>query len=175
MYANNSLYLSRLKTLAKRLGGDVICIPKDTFILIRQKCGYEISRTSISDERFFTAPFVGESQYLGVFYLDKIVLYSEDIAWPGVIHEMGHCFCAQEIPSKTDEWKFFGWEYAVARTIRAPIKDWLKHNKDYVVDGIRYTSIGDLSEKDQRTLLQERLQHAKDSGLVNELKPLAIR
>jgi len=151
----------RCKALARKLGGNVKVIDH---LLIN------------SEMVTSRCPF---SNYLGVNW-DKKIIYISDVARisdiSGVIHEMGHVFASDKPPNRSEEFVFFGWEYAAAKSIGL-LKLWSKGTKDYVI-GRRFSGIawGDLNSIDKSTVIKERLEFAVKNKMVSkDFKPLTIR
>lgn len=100
-----------------------------------------------------------------------------------VIHEAGHVFADRSPPGdrKCDEWEWLGWEIAVARRIGA-MRAWSIQNASYQMgDGID-GGIGankdwsDLSAKERRAIITERIAHAQKIGLIDaDGSPRSVR
>jgi len=144
------------------------------------KWGGELRRVS-SDEydrwmarrfSYSEAPF--SSNMIGVAWKKKWVITSGTILWTDVIHEMGHVFASKKSPETSDEWAFFGWEYALVKHVRGPFDVWKENNKDYAVnDGGLF---GHLRADQIATLLKERTGAARELGLLDKRgRPVAIR
>lgn len=97
-------------------------------------------------KQFFKAPFTED--LIGILW-PKEIIYSGAVHWASIIHEMGHAFATDELPPHSKEWNFFGWEYAVVKLIKAPIKEWLKENKYYAIEKNGIRNLGDLSYEEQ--------------------------
>lgn len=157
----------RCKALAKTLGGNVKVIDH---LLIN------------SDMVTYDCPF---SNYLGVNWNKKIIYISKiarisDIS--GMIHEMGHVFASDKPPNSSEEFVFFGWEYAAAKSVGL-LKLWSKGTKDYVIPqealsriAPRGTTWGDLNSIVKSIVIKERLEFAVKNKMVSkDFKPLTIR
>ncbi len=96
---------------------------------------------------------------------------------PGIIiHEMGHVFLNEGDPKKTYEPDWLGWEIVVARRARC-FRAWSKQNEDYicVLDG-EEREWGDLSSREKRWLIADRVKHARFIGVVGpDDEPLCTR
>ena len=93
-----------------------------------------------------------------------------------IIHEMGHVFADRYPPdsSRCSEWRWFGWEMAVARRIGA-WQTWSRCNANYGVgrDGVEWEG---LSTKRRQAVLAERIGHAKKLGVLSEAgEPRSLR
>jgi hypothetical protein len=89
---------------------------------------------------------------------------------------MGHVFADRYPPdsSRCREWRWFGWEMAVARRIGA-WQTWSLHNANYGVgrDGVEWEG---LSTKRRQAIIAERIKHAKKLGVLSEAgEPRSIR
>ncbi len=148
--------IAALKALASKWGGSVQEVDEDTFDEI---------------EDLELAPFTGAR--LGVVYATKTVYYCGDVPWVDLVHEMGHVFACNETPEGSQEWDFFGWEYAIVRKLRG-VKLWVRSNSGYIInkDG---DTFGELSRSERQATLRERVAHAHSTGLLKNGEPQAIR
>jgi hypothetical protein len=92
-----------------------------------------------------------------------------------IIHEMGHVFADRYPPdsSRCREWRWFGWEMAVARQIGA-WQAWSRHNADYGVG--KDDAWGELSTRRRQAVIAERIAHAKKIGILSAAgEPRSIR
>jgi len=159
--------VKRCKALAQELGGNVKLIDHLLICdkLVTSRC-----------------PF---SNHLGVNWNEKIVYVSNmadisDIG--GMIHEMGHVFASNKPPDRSEEFMFFGWEYAAAKSIGL-LKLWSKGTNNYVVGSDSLppghyvtTQWGDLNSFDKSFVIKDRLKLAiKNKMVAKDLYPLTIR
>lgn len=88
---------------------------------------------------------------------------------------MGHVFadCYNPENSKCDEWRWFGWEVAVARQIGA-MRTWSRQNSNYAVGG--GADWGHLSASQRRAVIAHRLVVAREIGVLDaDNRPWALR
>ncbi len=173
--------LRKLKALARKWGGSIVKVTEEEYDALQLSQSLDKSgnlRHSFDPEYLKDAPF--SSFPLGVIYSEKKVVYAADTRgktpvdppWYEFIHEMGHVFACNEVPSKSKEYDFFGWEYAMALKFKA-VEEWIAGNKDYsVADG---DDLSTLSPKEVQEILEERLSAATSLGLVVDGEPVAIR
>lgn len=90
----------------------------------------------------------------------------------GLIHEAGHVFACLVPPNESEDWPFFGWEYALARELRC-VEPWKDFQADYALgDG---TDFGAAWPEVRRATLEERLAFAKAVDLVVDDRAVSIR
>jgi len=163
--------LSRLRSLCQALGGGLVEMTEEefdrTFMVGSQKEPVGLTH----------APFTDRN--LGVDWEGKRVLYSTrwGVHWPDLIHEMAHIFASVVSPAKSDEWSFFGWEYAMCLYLGGDLGVWKEAQQSYLPPTkVALKAFGSLSSEQQQAILDERLAAAKAAGLVAEDgTPLAIR
>lgn len=110
-----------------------------------------------------------------VYYNPEVLSYPQEAA--GVIHELGHVFACHDLPKDSEEFDFFGWEWALAREVDM-LDEWLKSIDSYTLPasaGDFTEDFGTLSPEEQSDVIEERVQHAQRLGLVNDDKPVCIR
>lgn len=177
----------QLQALALSWGGEVKEVPTwrgpslpNGEIAVVSAAIETFRRTYIAKGSFSEAPFSGND--LGIVWEKKQVLFCGAVLWYEVVHEMAHVFACLREPNNSNEWDFFGWEYAMAKMLKG-VPEWKAENGDYVVtmpaDG-PYRGAGRdfkvLTSKEQVTLIRDRVQVAKAAGLLDSnLKPKAIR
>jgi hypothetical protein len=152
--------LDRLKAMAREWGGEIQRVPPppDRLSLPRSS---DIS----------LCPFDGG---MAVDYSRGRVIYWDSQPRLGsLIHEMGHVFAARKPPSEASEWRFFGWEYVVARRAGCA-KEWIESNRDYVLGG-GAREFGSLTTAQKRQKLASRIRFARRAGLVKHGAPVSIR
>lgn len=161
--------LKALARYARAWGGKLLVVSEEKYKTYRALDDYSES------------PFSSHS--LGVHWEQKLVV-TVDAPWDEVIHEMGHVFACLKTPRKSDEYEFFGWEYALALAIKANAEIWCKGNRDYQLSGVSPEvggqkhvcyEFGHLTPKQKEWVLTERLEHARKTGLVINNEPQAIR
>ena len=165
--------LRKLKMLAHKWGGSIVQVSEEEYEALRFAQDFEPNGTlrhSSHPSRLSDAPF--SSHLLGVIYSEKKIVYAEGPPWYEFIHEMGHVFASTSISSMSKEYDFFGWEYAMARSLKA-VKEWLIGNKDYSVG--EGDDLSAVSPKEVRKILKERLSVAVSLGLVVNGEPVALR
>jgi len=170
-----------LSEMARSWGGAIRCVSEDVFN--KYAGAGEPSRTHDGQawitqlnpvKGFYPAPF--STKNLGIFWSRKQVIYTgENMPWPDIVHEAAHVFACKVNPNRSNEWPFLGWEYAMAKYLGGPMTDWFKYMRDYVVDGKRGDTFGDLSPSRRHLLLQERIHAARDLKLVVGDVPQCIR
>lgn len=165
--------IASLQKIAKRWGGE-----------IRQVSEAEFAKVKARLRSFSEAPF--SAQDLGVDWHRRRILYVDDPGWAAIIHEMGHTFACDIHPTNSDEFEFLGWEFLMAQHIGADLAEWVKQNKDYQVSaedfdpmckgkGESFAQIGDLTKTQFDSMIQTRIEVAKQIGLTRGNKPRAIR
>ena len=116
---------------------------------------------------FYHAPFT--SRQLGVDYKRREVYYAPGIPWPHVLHEMGHASASRRRPSRSDEWKFFGWEYLMAQYVDG-VDEWVKSNESYQVDDGSpggFAELRDVSAIRLQELIREAIELGTRYGNIN--------
>ncbi len=152
--------LDRLQELARSWGGNLVEV-------LHEDPVWECSSVD-------GAPFSGK---LGLDHAAKKIYVIEDAELGGIIHEMGHVFACNTPPYKSDEYDFFGWEFMVAVKLDL-VAEWLQNTSDYAVGGDSIMDIDDFGAMDidsQSDLIEERVQHARELGLIVGEEPVAIR
>lgn len=155
------MQITKLRSLCKTLGGDLVELTSKQF-------DHKHSKT------FYECPFARAQ--LGLDFSKKHVLYTTEHVppeWPEIIHEMGHVFASKKAPPFSDEWSFLGWEYATCLHLCGDVEVWKRNMSDYNVEHVDF---GSLSPRKQNALLVERLTCAKRVGLVSPAGvPLTVR
>ena len=162
-------HLQALARICQKLGGQLMLVPRQTLSDMFNRDWPEDKRIDLArmERRGGYSPAVGDDMDHGQNWRDKIIYAARGRESIGsIIHEMGHVFADLHPPdsSKCCEWKWFGWEMAVARRISA-WETWSKYNDCYGVGGP--FSWGDLSAKERQALIDERIQHAKKIGVLS--------
>ena len=106
----------------------------------------------------YPAPF---SDHLGII-LPNIILYREGVQETSIIHEMGHLLFGLN----GDEYKWFGWEWSIARLIGVE-DQWLSENNNYVVSlpNGPLVDLWEIETKDLVTLFEDRVDAALKAGI----------
>lgn len=99
------------------------------------------------------------------------VFYRSSTQIAGMIHEMGHVFACPLPPNESDEFDFFGWEYAMAIKLEV-VDQWTADNKNYSLGG---DELGDLDGKAREAVLGERIIYARSIGILDGMEPKPIR
>lgn len=166
-----SVRVKKLQALALSWGGQVIGLSKLEFEEAELK------------ESYSEAPFSANN--LGVIWEEKKIVFSGDVHWYELVHEMGHVFASRVCPYEADEVSFFGWEYALAKQLRG-VSEWKEQNKDYAIaptlpsektgPGESWEEFGMYTNGRQMEIIRERVKYAKSVGLLDDaLQPMAIR
>ena len=126
---------------------------------------------------YFNCPFDWD---IGIDWDQKVLYISpERLRTAGaslvaaLIHEAGHLVATTERPMGSQEWRFFGWEYVVAKHCQV-VKSWLIGHQDYYVPvpGEKDTQeLRNVSPANVRAILKERLHEAQSLGLVVDGNP----
>jgi len=145
--------LERLADLCTEWGGSLIQVSDEE---------YEAGSTT-NDKGYYHCPF---AEGLGVQWNTKVIMYTGEVNPSAVIHEMGHVFASHSTPRHADEYSFFGWEYALSQYVGIPFEEWAENNKDYVVGNL--TEFGCLKHQQQKHIIEERLQLARNTGLLKD-------
>jgi len=173
-------YERRLFRLIEKWGGKVVCFETHK------------EYDKLADRKFDDAPFT--SNDLGVDFRTKTFYYSKDRQpdWPEIIHETGHVFGSKHDPtsSKCAEPHFFGWEYLLAKKIRAPIEPWYDNNNDYGINPecechkhkrarnrrSVFPEFGEFDRKCQLAIINHWVEFGKKYGNVSsDRKPIPVR
>lgn len=153
--------LDRLKAMARSWGGEIRRVPPPPghFFSIPPDSGLSL------------CPFEGG---LAVEHARlRVVFWNEYPDLGALVHEMGHVFAARKVPARAREWRFFGWEYLVARRGGCSV-EWFKSSGDYVIGG-GGRAFGGLSPSAQRKILASRIRFARRNGLIKGGVPVSIR
>lgn len=127
--------------------------------------------------------YVNSESFIVFNSLREELCFEPKTHWVDVIHGMGHIFTTKkelQFCPGDDCSNFHGWEYAMVKMIKAPIKTWYKMNADYMVSlnetPNNYVEFGDLSKIDKKRYLNQALERGRELKILNdEYKPLSIR
>jgi hypothetical protein len=159
--------LKALSKICRSFGGELVTLSEEQY----QKLFSEYRPTRWS----FASPF---TDWHGIDRRKKIVYTTqghEEIR--SIIHEMGHVFADRYAPDtrRCKEFRWFGWEVALARTIGA-VREWSAANAHYFVGDDWGGDWGYLSAKEKRAVVTNRVAHAKKIGLVTkDGRPRSVR
>ena len=149
--------IQKLRTLARKWGGDLAEVTPKEWDRLKEERLTDRTRT------FHEAPFTGKD--LGVHWPTRRVIYSGEVAWVEVIHEMGHAFATLQSPDHSDELEFFGWEYALVRFIGASEEAWIEHNRDYGIDDGE--EFGGLDATKRTVFLKAQVTKGQELGIID--------
>lgn len=154
----------RLRTLARKWGGDIRQVDKATY--------YKITRGEHQPD-FYPCPFFYS---MGLYWEGKKILFHGRGSWTSAIHEMAHIFACNLTPGnfKTDELSFIGWEYTVAKYVKGNMARWHLHMKDYGVGG-PLEEYGQMPISERNKWLGKKVALAKKNKLIINGIPQAIR
>jgi hypothetical protein len=164
----NKIFIPKLQRVAHRLGGNVVAVSEERYDALH----------------IFEAPFT--SYRLGIDWIKRVVYFVWDtdghtrLCWGDIIHEMGHVFACKKNPDNSDEYDFFGWEWALMKQIGGNEDQWNESQKHYQigiqVNGSWFNEWGSLTPKQRRHVLKDRLEKAKALGLIDSRRKVqAIR
>jgi hypothetical protein len=148
--------------------------------------GWEI--TEVSSKRydelrktseFYEAPFTSN---LGISFQLKSIIWTDEVSWPSLVHEMAHVFATTKSMYRVNELDFLGWEYQLAITLNG-VEEWLEDNRGYMlgdlddirkyvkcIDAINYDDficeLGQLPVKLKSEFLSSCLRSAEQRGLI---------
>jgi hypothetical protein len=114
------------------------------------------------------APF---DPHLGIDRSELLLVFEDGAAPTGLIHELGHLLfdpLSKTAPfgnSFGDEFRWFGWEWVVARAFRVE-QQWRDENRDYAVTD-QGGAFGTLIPDEQLELLVQRHQIASELGFLD--------
>ncbi len=130
------------------------------------------------------APF---DHNLGVDYDRKVIVAEKGFNLGGVIHEIAHVFAVNAETSRaaldSDEFDFFGWEFMLARKVDL-VPEWVESNYNYSLpnDPFEYNGkdfggedFGQLELEEQSDLIEERVDYARQIGIVMDDEPISVR
>ena len=126
-------------------------------------------------QTFFESP--SSSQSLGIDWAKKQIVGVPLVHWADVIHEMGHLFASFEDPEHSDEMKFFGWEFLLAKQVGDP-RVWIKKNDDYGLgngyglEEFEEQDFGALNSKEKRKILKKAIAVSKEARIVDHKENL---
>lgn len=156
---------NRLVNLCKFWGGELILGNniENHYIIVKHSCPFQMG--------------------LGINHSKKIISCRHDISinTGAIIHEMGHVFASRLSPDDSDEWSFFGWEWAVAKKVGLLLKNFILQNKEYLVykpsnsSFNKLVSFGNLSVSDRRKLLKTATELSIKKKLIVNGQPVSIR
>lgn len=124
-------------------------------------------RVPVHDERL-NCPF---SDDLGVEWPTKTLFLSGEPNAGKIIHELGHILADEDPPGDSDEFRWLGWEIAVARKFRL-FRRWNKGMAGYVVMNEEWQL---LPAAQRRVVISARTAHAVELGLVINGEPQTVR
>ena len=156
--------VQKLASLAKRWGGELVPTHPHDWDTVTRKY-----------KDFTNAPFTHRE--LGISFRARTICYDpEDVYWPELLHEFGHVFAAGQPPKETDEGDWFGWQFALARYIKADVEELREDNQlfyvgwaseaPYYPEWQRELKIFTL--KEQRAIIRHAVRVSKDLGIVTE-------
>jgi len=151
--------IQKLRRLARKWGGDLVKVGDKEWGAIKEE------RLTNRTHPFYEANFTHLD--LGVHWPTRRIIYRGEVLWAEVIHEMGHTFATENDPDSTDEWEWFGWEYALVQLIGGNVEEWVKHNKDYQISEHGGDLFGDLRPRTREKVLAERVAHGKEIGIID--------
>lgn len=164
--------IDQLRKLCHRWGGEFVELSQSAYDDVRHFKGEQKRVFGPHRGPFYEAPF--SSERLGVFWKARKLVYSGDVYWTEVIHEMGHLFASSKNPDRSDEFNFFGWEYLLAKRVGDP-EEWIKTNRHYGVSHRGSEEFGSLNPKEQKQLLAEQVKCGKKLGIISPWgTPLSI-
>jgi hypothetical protein len=114
------------------------------------------------------------SAWLGIDYPNKTVYLTKEADLGEVIHEMGHVFASTRTPNFSEEYEFFGWEFTVAQKVNL-VDEWIQSSGNYSVGCTDFAEFEDLTPDEQSDLLEERVQYARQLGLIVGEEPVSVR
>jgi len=179
--------IKRLRKLCQKWGGDLIELSSEAFDQVRNcsRLGrlrsieeppqQDSIKYALSNMDFYEAPF---TKGLGVDWKNKIIFYTGEVKWSYIIHEMGHVFASNKTPDMSEEWDFFGWEIAVARFIKARMREWRTNQADYNVpygEGGTCVAFGGLTYQDQCRVMSGAVQLSTEEKLIRKGAPVSVR
>lgn len=157
---NDKKIIRKLKKLIESWGGSLTAV--DSLASYRE------------NEEFEDAPFNWLG--LGVIWKTKEIIYVPKLCkWPDLIHDMGHVFACKKSPSNSEEFTFLGWEFALAKYIEAPMKEWYEAMGNYVISATTHEELGGISPAKRASVLRERVRAAKRNKLIVDGRPVSIR
>ena len=151
---NKQDQLRSLKRVCRRFGGRLAIISQRYFDRL-----FTLHRGDVCESPFTSAH--------GIHWGKKVVYAVRGREEVGsLIHEMGHVFADHRHPdsSRCREFRWFGWEVALARQIDA-YRVWSHQNGDYATNDAGRTW-GMLSATERRAVALERLAFAKKIRVV---------
>jgi hypothetical protein len=165
--------LCALARICQRLGGRLEIVSRRAFIAL------------FANDDALCIPGSAGSRFEYAIHWKKKIIYAvrgtKHIGF--LIHEAGHVFADRHHPDndKCNEWKWLGWEIAVAQRIGA-WSVWSRQSGNYYLgDGID-RGIGkdkdwyDLSAKDRRAVVADRIAYAKKIGIISKMgAPRSVR
>ena len=162
----------RLFELIRSWGGDV------------ESCSREQWSKLMEENRKTAGPiaFCPFNSWCGVNYETK-TLHLDQTQVPDIgtlIHETGHIFASPSEPWCSNEFQFFGWEYAMAKRLKC-VLDWEKSTGAYGIDqtigGTYFDEFCELADHPdiKARFLVEKLDEAWERGLIVGMEPVSIR
>ena len=142
------------------------------------------------NQKFSAAPFTTND--IGTNFRAKALFYSEENppTWGDIVHEMGHLFATKYGPNnaKCVEPHWVGWEYALVKKIRAPVKQWYEEMGAYTdahkcedCNPRRYRTIelGEMSAKCLTLYFKDKVREGVRRNIIvrkkNRLVPMPVR
>lgn len=151
----------QLRRMVRSWGGDIILLEGAAF-----------------PERVAEAPFAW-----GVFGVDwynkKIYARSGCFKRPmGFIHEAGHIFAVNSIPTFAEEFDFMGWEYLMARELDV-LTEWYVSMATYCIYPnhiiTKPSKFGELSPDEATDTLEEMVERGRKYGNIVGEQPVSVR
>ena len=130
---------------------------------------------------------IQSESFICYFHYARKIYFEPKAHWVDIIHAMGHVFCINERSGPGDYFscpgdceKFHGWEFAIAKFIKAPINVWIMKNKNYSVSLLDHPDnvieMGCLSKQQKTKYLKEALNACRDLKLLtSNNEPLSLR
>jgi hypothetical protein len=173
------LYEQKLFRLIEKWGGKVVCIETHK------------QYDKLVDFKFNDAPFTNND--IGVNFRTKTLYYSKECppGWPEIIHDMGHIFGSKHGPTnkKCQETHFFGWEYLLAKKIKAPMEEWYNNNDYYRINPeckchkhesaknsrLVFPEFGEFGKKCQLKIVNYWIEFGNKYGNIKDREAIPVR
>jgi hypothetical protein len=161
--------INRLADFTRMLGGN--------FDILTQK---EFTYKKIMDDmEVFPSHLLRKEPKLGCSWEDQVIYLCKDdfnLHWRWVLHEIAHVFASMNPPGISEDFKFLGWEYVVAKELKLNLVEW-KDTVNYAVPTFSGwpVSLKDLSQEDFDILMTKRVEIAESYGAIWNGIPIAVR
>lgn len=179
MKAANQAYLSQLTNLAIEWGGNIVKISSEEFTKKEGSGYYRETNDSLTQAPFASYPLGFNWKHKIIYHTGKLPKRPEIMA-TNIIHEMGHVFAMKKRLDSQTEVDFFGWEYQLAMEIGLSPMEFLRGNREYIIEDLgrdvnHYLKLGNEGLLHLGMFIEKQLARAVKLGIIVNDEVVAVR